>query len=711
MKRFLLIVFALCLLSATTFAQQSARITLVDAPTVSEDRISLGVRVTGVDPRQLAALTAANFSVSEPFIDLQVAAEPRLPLTLGVLVNLSVNSELPLLQGTLRAYFDSYYREGDEVTFMLLTGRAPSVVSAANRAEVDAVIDSMAVSQIYFSVGDALSEFAGILSDAQAAAPERVVLGLLVTAFINNAGEVPSADSFAEVGIPLHVVQAHNFREGFTENLREMATRGGGIFVNNQAGALVTGDTPAPVGALKVLFDAIESTRLIFGVSYTSNAIDLTLEPSITLTLQVSADEVLGLPFTYQRQFDPPVVEFANPSLSAARRPSRLDAGGTAFDVDGQDVAVFIRYPDSAPRSIKSLELQVTDIGRSAVVQSLFLVDPQPDTDGAYHVRWDLSDYVSPGTNTPVSIVVSVTDELGLIGRAEQTSGVTVAALPPLPTSTPLPPTATFTPVPPTLVPTAIPPTAVPTTQPTVAQGLFEAGQNTLLGRTLPISVEDLAVALSIITVALVGITAALLLRIRRIRRQYRTHIPMYSDSRMEIPTPLPSGDAPQPSGDAQPNRVLGRLIVKRGLPKQEIPINATEFVVGRTAGEGIQYAIDAPFISPRHCMITFRNNRFLIRDLGSKNGTFVNGERILPERDTIVPNGSEVEITRQVVFELWDPDTVVRVDYQMDDARTERLNSRISTTTADSVSFPSALGIRAADDDDGEIGEDYSPV
>jgi pSer/pThr/pTyr-binding forkhead associated (FHA) protein len=111
--------------------------------------------------------------------------------------------------------------------------------------------------------------------------------------------------------------------------------------------------------------------------------------------------------------------------------------------------------------------------------------------------------------------------------------------------------------------------------------------------------------------------------------------------------------------------------------------------------------------------MITYRNNRFLIRDLGSKNGTFVNGERILPERDTIVPNGSEVEITRQVVFELWDPDTVVRIDYHMDDARTERLNSTSirSTTTADSVSFPSALGIRAAEDDDGEIGEDYSPV
>src|SRR5690606_19134814 len=151
--------------------------------------------------------------------------------------------------------------------------------------------------------------------------------------------------------------------------------------------------------------------------------------------------------------------------------------------------------------------------------------------------------------------------------------------------------------------------------------------------------------------------------------------------SYMDMPTPLPTGDT-EPPGPAE-KHTLGRLIVKRGLPPQEIPVDMPQYVIGRKAGEGINLAIDAPFISPRHCMITYRNNRFFIRDLGSKNGTFVNGERIQPERDTIVPNGSEVEITRQVVFELWDPDTVVRVDYQMDDARTERLNSTNVRSTA----------------------------
>jgi hypothetical protein len=385
-----------------------------------------------------------------------------------------------------------------------------------------------------------------------------------------------------------------------------------------------------------------------------------------------------------------------------------LADGSPSFDNEGQEIAVYVRFPDAVPRGIQSLQLEVLDEIRGAVVQSELIVDPQPAPDGSYRVRWDLSGYTQPGTITPVVIAVTVTDELGLTSRAEQASSVTVAALPPLPTSTPLPPTATFTPPPPTATLTAVPPTPLPSVLDRFDSNITIGGQ--------PVSPENVINGLGVIVLCLVGITAALILRLRRIRREVVANGGVYpsgtsNPSYLDMPTPLPSGDADVTVPVEK--RTLGRLIVKRGLPPQEIPVDLPQFVIGRKAGEGINFAIDAPYISPRHCMITFRNNRFLIRDLGSKNGTFVNGERIQPERDTIVPNGSEVEITRQVVFELWDPDTVVRIDYQMDDARTERLNSTNvrSTTSVDSVSFPSALGIRAAEDDDGEIGEDYSPV
>jgi hypothetical protein len=709
MKSLLLFVF-LCLTFVQASAQTNAQLTLIDPPVAADDRVTLGVRVSGVDPRQLAALTASNFTVDEPYTDLSITAEPRLPITLGVVVNLSVNSELPLIRRTLHAYFDAHYRDGDSVTFMLLTGRAPTTVEAASKAEIDAVIDGLAVSSIYFSLADVLPDVAESLADAQAADPERAAMGLLVASFINNASDVSAAQAFVEADIPLHVVQAHTFREDFTANMRRMATESGGIFVNNQAGALVTGEPPQAVGALKVLYDALDASRFVFTVSYTSTALDLTAEPTVRLQLQLSADDVVTLPFSYQRRFDPPVIEFANPSITAVRRSSRLTDGRPSFDNEGQEIAVYVRFPDAVPRAIQSLQLEVLDGIRGAVVQSELIVDPQPAPDGSYRVRWDLSGYTQPGTITPVVIAVAVTDELGLTSRAEQESSVTVAALPPLPTSTPQPPTPTFTPQP-TATFTAAPPTA----EPTALAAVLDRFSTNILIVGQPVSPGNLINGLGLIVLCLVGITAVLMLRLRRVRRQVANGgvypSGMSNPSYMDMPTPLPPGDSEQ-AAQAE-KRTLGRLIVKRGLPPQEIPVDMPQFVIGRKIGEGINFTIDAPYISPRHCMITFRNNRFLIRDLGSKNGTFVNGERIQPERDTIVPNGSEVEITRQVVFELWDPNTVVRIDYQMDDARTERVNSTNvrSTTAMDSVSFPSALGIRAAEDDDGEIGEDYSPV
>src|SRR5690606_4341001 len=145
---------------------------------------------------------------------------------------------------------------------------------------------------IYFSLADILPDVAASLAEAQAAAPDRAVLGLLVGSFINNASDVSAAQAFVEAGIPLHVVQAHTFREDFTANMRRMATETGGIFVNNHAGALVTGDSPQAVGALKVLYDALDASRIIFTVSYTSTALDLTSEPTVSLQVQLGANDV-----------------------------------------------------------------------------------------------------------------------------------------------------------------------------------------------------------------------------------------------------------------------------------------------------------------------------------------------------------------------------------------------------------------------------------
>ena len=106
--------------------------------------------------------------------------------------------------------------------------------------------------------------------------------------------------------------------------------------------------------------------------------------------------------------------------------------------------------------------------------------------------------------------------------------------------------------------------------------------------------------------------------------------------------------------------------------------------------------------------MIIHRNGRFAIPDLKAKNGVFVNGERIPIERDVIVPIGSEVSITQNIVVELWDPTTVVN-------RNTTRMGSTVTQTQHSQVTgtehlFRPMLGIRYVDDDE-EVGDDYSPL
>lgn len=59
------------------------------------------------------------------------------------------------------------------------------------------------------------------------------------------------------------------------------------------------------------------------------------------------------------------------------------------------------------------------------------------------------------------------------------------------------------------------------------------------------------------------------------------------------------------------------------------IPLEGhTEFIIGR-ADRSCDLVIPDARVSRRHAAIMLRGGRFMIRDLGSMNGTFVNGERV----------------------------------------------------------------------------------
>ncbi len=75
------------------------------------------------------------------------------------------------------------------------------------------------------------------------------------------------------------------------------------------------------------------------------------------------------------------------------------------------------------------------------------------------------------------------------------------------------------------------------------------------------------------------------------------------------------------------------KLVVLGGKhPGQEIAVQGPEFLVGRAPECKLRPNSD--MVSRRHCMITISEGRVAIRDLGSRNGTIVNGEKIAGERE-----------------------------------------------------------------------------
>jgi hypothetical protein len=108
-----------------------------------------------------------------------------------------------------------------------------------------------------------------------------------------------------------------------------------------------------------------------------------------------------------------------------------------------------------------------------------------------------------------------------------------------------------------------------------------------------------------------------------------------------------------QPVGDEKSRPPVGaKLIIQRGgKVGKEFPLSGTEAMIGRWDADGgifphIDLDQDDPEakVSRRHAKIQFLNNQYLIEDLGSTNGTFVNrGPRLAPGAKQPLKNGDEI--------------------------------------------------------------------
>src|SRR5262245_59182231 len=88
-------------------------------------------------------------------------------------------------------------------------------------------------------------------------------------------------------------------------------------------------------------------------------------------------------------------------------------------------------------------------------------------------------------------------------------------------------------------------------------------------------------------------------------------------------------------------NRMFGELVPQGG--GDPIPLLKKKLLVGRRR-ESCDIALEFPNVSSRHCELELVDAYWLVRDLGSSNGTKVNGVRV---RSKWVLPGDELAVAK----------------------------------------------------------------
>ncbi|HSJ86418.1 MAG TPA: FHA domain-containing protein [Anaerolineales bacterium] len=90
------------------------------------------------------------------------------------------------------------------------------------------------------------------------------------------------------------------------------------------------------------------------------------------------------------------------------------------------------------------------------------------------------------------------------------------------------------------------------------------------------------------------------------------------------------------------------QLIMRSGpTPGAAYTLEGDQITIGRDSSNGIM--INDAEISRRHARLTFQGGKYILEDLGSTNGTFVNGQRLAGPR--VLKPGEVVSFGEQIVL------------------------------------------------------------
>jgi ABC-type multidrug transport system ATPase subunit/pSer/pThr/pTyr-binding forkhead associated (FHA) protein len=90
----------------------------------------------------------------------------------------------------------------------------------------------------------------------------------------------------------------------------------------------------------------------------------------------------------------------------------------------------------------------------------------------------------------------------------------------------------------------------------------------------------------------------------------------------------------------------IARLTIKTGTESGKVvELTKGELVIGRSAPASL--IIDNPEISRRHARLSFQKGNYILEDLGSSNGTFVNGKSLLDSQ--VLTDGTEIRLGGEI--------------------------------------------------------------